>query len=124
MTEAVTKKTHPFNSTPLLRAARVIGPLLAFFKIGITMKVTKDVEALVKRWKSAAEEVRDLKRKLSNAECELSNSETDLAKCLLPGDAKANEKFCVWYGDSLIAACHNNGAYFVELRMRGRGWDR
>ena len=88
------------------------------------MKVTKEGEAHVKRWKFAAERVRDLKRELSAAECELSNSETALAKWLLPDDANANEKFCVWYGDSLIAAKHINGRHEVELRTRGKDWDR
>ena len=88
------------------------------------MKVTRDVEDHIKRWKFATEQVADLKRQLSAAECELRNSETDLAKCLLPSDAEANEKFCVWYGDSLIAARHNNGGHFVELRTRGKNWDK
>lgn len=88
------------------------------------MKVTRDVEDHVKRWKLAAEQVRNLKRQLNKAECELRNSETALAKCLLPDDAMANEKFCVWYGDSLIAARCNNGHDSVELRTRGKNWDR
>lgn len=88
------------------------------------MKVTRDVEDHIKRWKAATKQVADLKRQLSKAECELKNSETALAKCLLPSDANANEKFCVWYGDSLVAASHNNGNHFVELRTRGRFWDR
>lgn len=88
------------------------------------MKVTKDGEALIKQWKFATERVASLKRGLSAAECELHNSETALAKWLLPDDAKANENFCVWYGSSLIAARHNNGNHFVELRTRGKDWDR
>lgn len=87
------------------------------------MKVTRDGEDKIKRWKFAAEEVRDLKRRLSKAECELLNSETDLAKFLLPADAKASETFCVWYGDSLIAAKQENGNHSVELRTRGKSWD-
>lgn len=88
------------------------------------MEVTRDIENHIKRWKFATEQVADLKQQLNKAECEMRNSETALAKQLLPGDAKANEKFCVWYGDSLIAARHNNGSHFVELRTRGRSWNR
>lgn len=83
------------------------------------MKVTSEGEAHIKRWKFATERVANLKRELSAAECELSNSETALAKWLLPDDAKAMENFCVWCGDSLITAGHNNGNHFVELRTRG-----
>lgn len=88
------------------------------------MEVTRDVEDHIKRWKHATEEVEKIKRQLSKAESELANATTDLAKCLLPDDANANEKFCVWYGNSLVAAHHNNGNHFVELRTRGRSWDR
>lgn len=86
-------------------------------------EVTKDVESHIKRWKLATDEIANLKRKLSRAETELSNAEIALSKCLRPTDAQANEKFHVWYGDSLIAAWHNNGKDFVELRTRGRSWD-
>ena len=88
------------------------------------MKVTRDGEDLIKRWKLAAKQVADLKASLSKAECELRNSETDLAKWLLPDDAEADEKFCVWFGNSLVAARHNNGKHFVELRTRGSDWDK
>ncbi len=87
-------------------------------------RVTRDVEDHIKRWKFAINNVANLKSKLSKAECELRNAETALAKCLLPGDANADEKFCVWYGDSLIAASHNSGRHFVELRTRGQSWDK
>lgn len=86
------------------------------------MKVTRDVENHIKRWKFATEEVKRIKQQVSKVECELANAATDLAKCLLPDDAKAGEQFCVWYGDSLIAAKHENGNHFVELRTRGRSW--
>lgn len=89
------------------------------------MKVTKDGEDLIKRWKFAAERVRCLKRDLNLAETELLNSETALAKFLLPDDARIDEKIGIWYGDSLIAAkCDINGHHSVELRTRGKDWDR
>lgn len=87
------------------------------------MKVTKDGEDCIKRWKFAAQEVADLRRRLNKAECELRNSETALAKWLLPEDAQANELFCVWYGDSLVSAVHKNGNHSVRLRTRGKSWD-
>ena len=88
------------------------------------MKVTRDVEDHIKRWKVANDTVTSLKSRLNKAECELRNSREALAKCLLPSDAKANEMFCVWYGDSLIAARENNGVRSVELRTRGKSWDK
>lgn len=88
------------------------------------MEVTREVEDHIKRWKVATKQVADLKKQLKKAECELLYSETALAKCLLPDDANTDEKFCVWYGDSLITARHSNGNHSVELRTRGRSWDR
>lgn len=87
------------------------------------MKVTKDGEDKVKRWKFAIKEVADLKQRLNRAESELRNSETDLAEWLLPADVKASETFCVWYGDSLIRAKCENGTSSVELRTRGKSWN-
>ncbi|MCK5608221.1 hypothetical protein KAR91_40440 [Candidatus Pacearchaeota archaeon] len=88
------------------------------------MKVTREGEDLIKRWKSATEQMRDLKRQITKAETELLNSEIHLAKWLLPDDAMTDEKFCVWYGDSLIAARQSDGRSTVELRTRGKNWDR
>lgn len=87
------------------------------------MNVTNDGLSLIKLWKSTSEQVMRLKNQLNRAECELLNSEEALAKFLLPNDAKANENFCVWYGDSLITAKHNNGIRSVELRTKGKSWD-
>lgn len=87
------------------------------------MQVTKDGEAKIKRWKFAAQEVAALKNRLNKAGCELENSESDLAKWLLPDDARANETFCVWYGDSLVSARQENGNASVSLRTRGKSWD-
>ena len=87
------------------------------------MKVTRDVENHIKRWKFATEELRRIKQQVDKVECELADATTDLAKCLLPDDAKANEQFCVWYVDSLIAVKHDNGNHFVTLRTRGKSWD-
>lgn len=80
-------------------------------------------EQNIKQWKAAFEEVQQLRRQLRAAECELLNAETKLAKGLLPKDAKAGEQFCMWYGDSLIAAKHINGNYVVSLRTQGKNWD-
>lgn len=87
------------------------------------MDVTNDGLDLIKQWKFSSEEVAALRRRLNRAECDLKNAEEVLAKFLLPDDAKASETFCVWYGDSLIAAKHNNGIKSVELRTRGKSWD-
>lgn len=88
------------------------------------MGVTKDGEAKIKRWKFATEHIADLKRRLNMAECELHNSKEELAKWLLPDDAKASETFCVWYGDSLLAAIHclrRNMRTEVTLLSYGHG---
>lgn len=87
------------------------------------MKVTEHGETKITRWKFTTEEVADLKRRLNKAQCELANAESDLAKWLLPDDAKANETFCIWYGDSLVQAKCENGSSSVELRTRGKNWD-
>ena len=86
-------------------------------------EVTNDGVAKIKRWKFATDQVRDLKQRLNKAECELANSGTDLAKFLLPEDAMAHESFCVWFGDSLIAAKKESGVCSVSLRTRGKSWD-
>ena len=87
------------------------------------MQVTNEGLDLIRRWKLAAQQEADLKTRLNRAECELRNAEEALAKFLIPNDAKANENFCVWYGDSLIAAKHNNGHKSVVLRTKGKSWD-
>ena len=87
------------------------------------MDVTRDGDDKIKRWKRAALEVENLKSRLNKAECESSNAETDLAKWLLPDDAMTHERFCVWYGDSLLAARTEHGQCFVSLRTRGKSWD-
>lgn len=87
------------------------------------MQVTNEGLDLIKRWKFTVEDAAHLRGRLNRAECELKNAEEALAKFLLPDDALASETFCVWYGDSLIAAKHNNGIKSVELRTKGKSWD-
>lgn len=88
------------------------------------MEITNEGEAHIKRWKFATNEVARLKSRLNKAECELFNSGAALARWLMPKDAKANELFCVWYGDSLISAKQEQGgSHSVRLRTRGKGWD-
>jgi hypothetical protein len=88
------------------------------------MQVTKDGEEKIKRWKAAEKEVAALEQRLNRAKTEQANATVDLAKWLLPKDARANETFCVWYGDSLIAAKSENGSERVWLRTKGQTWDK
>jgi hypothetical protein len=83
--------------------------------------VTSAGKRLVERWQAADKGLNAAKSNLSKAECELSNSTRELAKWLMPFDAKINESFSVWYGDSLITAEKTGDhAYVISVRTRGR----
>jgi len=86
------------------------------------MDVNNEGLILIKRWKASTEQLAKLNNQINRAECEAKNAEEALASFLLPSDAHANEIFCVWYGDSLIAAKHNNGIRSVGLRTKGKSW--
>ena len=89
--------------------------------------VTPEGTQKVKNWVHAGREVADLQRRLINAKERLESAEKDLAKWLMPADAKANESFGVWYGDSLIQC---TGGIFgretpsVLIRTRGTALDK
>ncbi len=83
--------------------------------------VTHEGKAHIERWQRAVTQLADAKSAVNRADCELSNSTNALGKWLTPDDAKEGEKFCVWYGDSLIAAeSKGNHSYAVTMRKRGR----
>jgi hypothetical protein len=65
-------------------------------------ELTREGEDRTKRFLLAQESVRRAKDALNSAECELSNSEADLAKWLMPSDMKPGEKVAVWMSDSLF----------------------
>jgi hypothetical protein len=87
------------------------------------MATTEPSEAgkdLIECWHRAKMHKRDLERKLTTATNDAEVAEKALADWLLPPDAKANEKFCMWYGDTLIQVWHENLIKHVEIRTQGR----
>jgi hypothetical protein len=82
--------------------------------------VTNKGKELIERWKDATRGEESAKEKLLKAQRELQTAEEHLAHWLLPEDAKDGEKFCVWYGDSLITASESDtNGYEVTVRKRG-----
>ncbi len=74
----------------------------------------------IQRWLDAIETYKRADRAKSSADCEVSNAANDLAKWLLPEDARVGEVFCVWSGDSLIQVEHRQNDDTVTIRKRGR----
>jgi hypothetical protein len=87
-------------------------------------EVTYEGEQKIKRWLAAQEGEQRAKNVLNRAECETVNAHNELAKWMIPSDAKVGEKICVWYGDSLIQVEIEDGSppgrYIVTVRKRGR----
>jgi len=82
--------------------------------------VTSEGKELIDRWRSADKRVASLRVELLKAQRELQTAEERLAIWLLPSDAMENEKYCVWYGDSLIGARELESGYEVFIRKRGK----
>lgn len=57
---------------------------------------------LVKNWLGAQERLRRAESEVVSAQVDVANSARDLAKWMLPDDAKPGEKIAMWHGDSLI----------------------
>lgn len=88
-------------------------------------EVTSEGKRLIERWLSAQNELEHCKSRVNSAECDLSKSQRDLAKWLLPDDAKPGEKIAVWFGDSLIqveapGSDITSGGARVSVRKRGK----
>jgi hypothetical protein len=66
--------------------------------------ISGDGEQLLRAWLYAKERVRTAERELNSAQCDQSNTQTELVRWLLPRDAKEGEKIAVWFGDSLVQA--------------------
>lgn len=84
--------------------------------------VTSKGRELIERWRVAEKQVASARESLTKAQRELQSAEEHLAMWLLPDDAKEGEQFCVWYGDSLIAAKElpRDAGYEVTTRKRGK----
>lgn len=82
--------------------------------------VMPKMEELIKQWQAAGRLEASLRADLLKAERRLQTTEENLAMFLLPEDAKQDEKYCVWYGDSLISATDAEAGYEVSIRKRGK----
>lgn len=83
--------------------------------------VTSQGKELIERWRAATKRLESLRLDMAKAANELQSAEEHLAMWLLPDDAKEGEQFCVWYGDSLIAAKELSGDAGYEVTTRKRG---
>lgn len=85
------------------------------------MKISREGEDLVDRWQKAKISLKRAESSVSSAQCEVTNATNALSKFLLPKDATRGEKYCVWFGDSLIAAeVADVGDPIVTIRLMGR----
>jgi hypothetical protein len=66
--------------------------------------VDQEVAAKVKMWLHTRRNAERLRLQLVDAQNAAEVAEKELAKRLLPMDAKGGEKFCVWFGDTLLVA--------------------
>lgn len=83
--------------------------------------LTSEGERLVKNWLGAQQRVSQAEHELNQARCERSNTARELAKWLLPPDAKEGEKIAVWHGDSLIQAEVLSQGCDTRITIRKRG---
>jgi hypothetical protein len=85
------------------------------------LSATHEGERLIKDWQECVRNYADRKKDAERAHAELLVIEKNLANWLLPEDAMTLEKYCVWYGDSMIAAYRlADGTLKVGVRKSGR----
>lgn len=78
----------------------------------------------IERWEQAKKSLERAKSAVNSAECELANATNDLAKWMLPEDAKPGEKIGVWHLDSLIQVeASKDGMHDAVITIRKRGRD-
>ena len=83
--------------------------------------VSGEGENLLKSWLRCIQLVRNAKREVNSAECDEMNSQTALARWLLPKDAKEGEKIAIWFGDSLIQVeCTQAGPGLMDGKVTVR----
>ena len=90
--------------------------------------VTHEGERLIKAWLKSEEVLARAQSAVNGAACDLSMSARALGRWMCPGDAKAHETFCIWYGDSLIQVTVvtpprtplAGGEFTITIRARGR----
>ena len=86
-------------------------------------KVTHAGDSLIKGWQHATRRLGMARDELAEAIIDCAECERELARWLLPGDAKLGETIGVWYGDSIITAAKTSGnpdSYAIVVRDRGR----
>lgn len=87
-------------------------------------EITKDGQRVIATWLSCQQREQRLRSELNRAECDTRNAEQEVAKWMLPTDAKPGEKICVWQHDSLFQVEVGNTAHphdhKVTVRARGK----
>lgn len=85
-------------------------------------EATRDGQHLIATWLSSQEREKRLRGELNRAECDTSNTARELAKWMMPADAKSGEKICVWHGDSLfqVEVGDTGRDPVVTVRTRGK----
>lgn len=85
-------------------------------------EASPDGQRLIANWLKATEQVDLYKRELNRAECNEQNAHNELAKWMVPSDAKPGEKIAIWHGDSLfqVEVFGHGRDPKVTIRTRGR----
>lgn len=92
-------------------------------RLGGRSDVSAEGDRLITNWLSATERLRVAKVRATTAEVDVIDTESALARWLLPDDARTGEKIAVWNGDSLIQAEMTTALKAdakVTIRKRGR----
>lgn len=85
------------------------------------MEITSEVKRLIDTWQNNKRLLKDARNTVTVRENEFIRSEADLGRFLLPDDAKKKEKFCVWYGDSLLCVeLKESGTPKLTIRNHGK----
>ena len=89
------------------------------------MSRTRKGKELIENWHAAKRRVADLKDKLHRAILEAEETEQSLGELLVLEDAGPQEKFCMWYEDTLVQAWRETGSkldhdYTIIIRTQGK----
>lgn len=83
-------------------------------------EVSSDGKYKIDVWLACDRVLRSHRERMKSLESDLKQAEYNLAKWLLPSDAKPGEKIAVWYGDSLIVG-ELDDANGGKITVRDRG---
>lgn len=88
-------------------------------------RVTNETDSKIVAWKNAHRRYERAEQELSAARTMCMNTTNELGKWLMPPDAAIDEKFSIWYGDSIITATMVTKSDFqVHLRYQGKEWNK